>query len=134
MVAVKAADVDAFVARPDSARRVVLVFGPDAGLVGERARALLAASVDDMNDPFALLEGEALAAEPSRLTEEALTMPLFGGRRAVWVKAGSRNIAPAVEALLGDPLFAASPTCRVIIEAGDLRRNAPLRVVCERGK
>src|SRR5215470_17402891 len=54
MVAVKAADVDAFVARSDSARRVVLVFGPDAGLVSERVRALLAASVDDMNDPFAL--------------------------------------------------------------------------------
>ena len=136
MVAVKATDVDAFVARPDPARRVVLVFGPDAGLVGERVHALLAASVDDINDPFALarLDGEELAAEPSRLVEEALTMPLFGGRRAVWVKAGSRNIAPAVEALLGDPLFAASPTCRVVIEAGDLRRNAPVRVVCERAK
>ena len=136
MVAVKAADVDAFVARPDSARRVVLVFGPDAGLVGERVRTLVAASVADINDPFALarLEGETLAAEPSCLTEEALTMPLFGGRRAVWVKAGGRNIAPAVEALLGDALFAASPTCRVVIEAGDLRRNAPLRVVCERAK
>jgi len=137
MVAIKAADVDAFVARPDPARRVVLVFGPDAGLVGERVRAILAASVDDPNDPFALarLEGEELTAEPSRLTEEALTMPLFGGRRAVWVKAGSRNIAPAVEALLGDPLFAgATPACRVAIEAGDLRRNAPLRVLCERAK
>ena len=53
MVAVKATDVDAFVARPDPARRVVLVFGPDAGLAGERVRALLAASVDDINDPFA---------------------------------------------------------------------------------
>jgi DNA polymerase III subunit delta len=137
MVAIKAADVDAFVARPDPARRVVLVFGPDAGLVGERVRAILAASVDDPNDPFALarLEGEELTAEPSRLTEEALTMPLFGGRRAVWVKAGSRNIAPAVEALLGEPLFAgATPQCRVVIEAGDLRRNAPLRVLCERAK
>jgi DNA polymerase III subunit delta len=136
MVAVKADDVDAFVARPDPARRVVLVFGPDAGLVGERVRTLVAASVDDINDPFALarLDGEELAAEPSRLAEEALTMPLFGGRRAVWVKAGSRNIAPVVEALLGDALFAAAPTCRVVIEAGDLRRNAPLRVVCERAK
>ena len=137
MVAIKAADVDAFVARPDPARRVVLVFGPDTGLVGERVRAILAASVDDPNDPFALarLEGEELTAEPSRLTEEALTMPLFGGRRAVWVKAGSRNIAPAVEALLGEPLFAgATPQCRVVIEAGDLRRNAPLRVLCERAK
>src|SRR5580693_1629638 len=136
MVAIKAADVDAFVARPDAARPVVLVFGPDAGLVSERVNALVKASVDDVNDPFALarLEAEDLSAEPSRLVEEALTMPLFGGRRAVWVKAGSRNIAPAVEALLGDALFAASPSCRVVIEAGDLRRNAPLRVVCERAK
>src|SRR6516164_10096982 len=63
MVAVKAADVDAFVARPDPVRRVVLVFGPDAGLIGERVRAVLA-SVDDMSDPFALarLNGEELAA------------------------------------------------------------------------
>jgi DNA polymerase III subunit delta len=136
MVAIKAADVDAFVGRPDPVRRVVLVFGPDTGLIGERVRAILAASVDDMSDPFALarLEGEELAAEPSRLVEEALTMPLFGGRRATWVKAGSRNIAPAVEALLDEPLFAAAVQCRVVIEAGDLRRNAPLRILCERAK
>ena len=137
MVAVKAADVDAFVARPDPARRVVLVFGPDAGLVSERVAAILKASVDDVNDPFALarLDGEELAAEPSRLIEEALTMPLFGGRRAVWVKAGSRNIAPAVEALLGADIFNAAATrCRAVVEAGDLRRNAPLRTLCERGK
>jgi len=138
MVAIKAADADAFVARPDPARRVVLVFGPDAGLVSERVTAILKASVDDVNDPFALarLEGEELAAEPSRLIEEALTMPLFGGRRAVWVKAGSRNIAPAAEALLGENAFnaAAATACRVVIEAGDLRRNAPLRTLCERAK
>jgi DNA polymerase-3 subunit delta len=132
MVAVKAADVDAFVARPDPARPVVLVFGPDAGLVSERVNAIIKASVDDPNDPFALarLESEDVAADPSRLVEEALTIPLFGGRRAVWVKAGTRNIAPAVEALLG----AGAVECRIVIEAGDLRRNAPLRTLCERAK
>jgi DNA polymerase III subunit delta len=132
MVAVKAADVDAFVARPDPARPVVLIFGPDAGLVSERANAIIKASVDDPNDPFALarLEGEDVAADPSRLVEEALTIPLFGGRRAVWVKAGTRNIAPAVELLLG----AGPVECRIVIEAGDLRRNAPLRTLCERAK
>src|ERR1700691_4669245 len=130
MTAVKPADVDAFIARPDPARPVVLVFGPDAGLVSERVNALVKSSVDDVNDPFALarLEAEDLAAEPSRLVEEANTIPLFGGRRAVWVKAGSRNFAPAVEALIK----AASPDCRVVIEAGDLKRNAPLRALCER--
>src|SRR6202451_2151355 len=132
MVAIKAADVDSFVARPDPARPVVLVFGPDAGLVSERVNALFKASVDDANDPFALarLEAEDLSAEPSRLVEEAQTIPLFGGRRAVWVKAGSRNMAPPVEALWALPKI----ECRVVIEAGDLRRNAPLRALCERAK
>jgi DNA polymerase III subunit delta len=130
MTALKAAQVDAFVARPDPARPVVLVFGPDAGLVRERAEALINSAVDDPRDPFALarLAGDELAGEPTRLVEEANTIPLFGGRRAVWVKAGSRNFVPAVEALLA----AASPDCRVVIEAGELKRNAPLRVVCER--
>ena len=132
MVAIKSADVDKFLARPDPARPVVLVFGPDAGLVSERVNALVKASVDDVNDPFSLvrLEAEELSANPARLVEEAQTIPLFGGRRAVWAKAGSRNIAPAVEAVLALP----SSECRMVIEAGDLRRNAPLRVVCERAK
>jgi DNA polymerase-3 subunit delta len=132
MTAVRASDVDAFLARPDPARPVVLVFGPDAGLVSERVNALIKASVDDVNDPFSLvrLDADELAANPARLVEEAQTIPLFGGRRAVWAKAGSRNIAPAVEAVLALP----ASECRVVIEAGDLRRNAPLRVVCERAK
>src|ERR1700761_1157534 len=132
MVAIKPSEADAFVARPDPARPVVLVFGPDAGLVSERANALIKSAVDDPNDPFALarLEGEELAAEPSRLVEEAQTVPLFGGKRAVWVKAGSRNIASAVEALLG----LRDNECRVVIEAGDLKRNAPLRALCEKAK
>jgi DNA polymerase III subunit delta len=132
MTALRASDVDAFLARPDPARPVVLVFGPDAGLVSERVNALIKASVDDVNDPFSLvrLDADELAANPARLVEEAQTIPLFGGRRAVWAKAGSRNIAPAVEAVLALP----ASECRVVIEAGDLRRNAPLRVVCERAK
>jgi DNA polymerase-3 subunit delta len=132
MTALRASEVDAFLARPDPARPVALVFGPDAGLVSERVNALIKASVDDVNDPFSLvrLEAEELSANPARLVEEAQTIPLFGGRRAVWAKAVSRNIAPAVEAVLALP----TSECRVVIEAGDLRRNAPLRVVCERAK
>jgi DNA polymerase-3 subunit delta len=132
MVAVKASEVDRFVARPDPARPIVLVFGPDAGLVRERAEALVRASVDDPKDPFQLarLEGDDLAGEPTRLVEEANTIPLFGGRRAVWIKAGGRNFTPALEAVIASP----GSDCRVVIEAGDLKRNAPLRIVCERAK
>ncbi len=132
MVALKTAQIDAFLAKPNPAQPVVLVFGPDSGLVRERAQMLIRTSVDDVSDPFSLarLDGDELASEPTRLVEEANTVPLFGGRRAVWVKAGARNFAPAVEALLA----ATSPDCRVVIEAGDLRRTAPLRALCERAR
>src|SRR5271170_5151481 len=132
MVAIKNTEVDAFIARLDPGRPIILVFGPDAGLISERINAIVKASVDDPNDPFSLvrLEGEEITANPGRLVEEAQTIPLFGGRRAVWVKAGARNLAPAVEALLA----LAAIECRVVIEAGDLRRTAPLRVLCERSK
>jgi DNA polymerase III subunit delta len=131
MVALKAADIDRFVARPDPDKPIVLVFGPDAGLVRERTDALIHSAVDDPRDPFALarLEGDALADQPERLVEEAHTFPLFGGRRAVWVKAGGRNFSAAVERLLAAPPAA---DCRVVIEAGDVRRGAPLRTLCER--
>src|SRR5258708_3820679 len=116
MTALKAAQVDAFVARPDPARPVVLVFGPDAGLVRERAEALIHSAVDDPRDPFALarLSGDELAAEPSRLVEEANTIPLFGGPPAAWGKAGSRNFGAAVQGLGAAP----PPACRAALEAG----------------
>ena len=132
MVAIKSSETDAFVARPDPARPIVLLYGPDAGLVRERAERIIRGSVEDLNDPFALvhLEGDELASTPARLLEEAHTIPLFGGKRAIWVKAGSRNFAPAIEALLAAP-----PTdCRVVIEAWELRRTAPLRTMCEKAK
>src|SRR4051812_38171937 len=132
MVALKTSEIEAFVARPDALRAIVLVFGPDAGLVSERVDAIVRASVDDPNDPFALvrLDGDTLASDPARLADEAFTVPLFGGRRAIRVRAGSRNIVPAVEGVLAAPLR----DCRVVIEAGDLKRGAALRNACERAK
>lgn len=132
VVALKGADIERFIARPDPGRPIVLVYGQDAGLVHERVERMIKASVDDPNDPFSLvrLSGDDLASEPARLVEEANTIPLFGGRRAVWVKAEGRNFAAAVEALVA----AAPPDCRIVIEAGDLRPSSPLRAICERAK
>ncbi len=133
MTAIKASDIDRFIARPDPALPIVLVYGPDAGLVRERVDALVRASVDDPNDPFAFvrIESEEISANPSRLVEEANTIPLFGGRRAVLLRNNPRyNIAPALATLIAAP----SPDCRVIIEAGELRKTSPLRTLCEKAK
>ena len=132
MVALRGKEIDAFLARPDPSRPIILLYGPDAGLVRERADALLASAVDDTNDPFSLvrLDGDELSAEPSRLVDEALTVPLFGGRRAIRVRAGSRSFASGIDTLAEVPLR----DCRIVIEAGDLRPESPLRKACERAK
>lgn len=131
MTAVKAGEVEGLLRRgPDPRIAVILVYGPDTGLVAERARLLAEKAVDDPADPFALvkLDGDALASDPGRLVDEAGTVGLFGGKRAVWVRPGSRNYAPAVEAALKQD----GADTRIVVEAGDLAKSAPLRVVCER--
>src|ERR671931_931697 len=101
MVALRGKEIDSYLARPDPGRPIILLYGPDAGLVRERADALIASAIDNPDDPFSLvkLDGDELAAEPSRLVDEAMTVPLFGGRRAIRVRAGSRNFASGVDTL-----------------------------------
>lgn len=132
MVAVKAGDVDGVLRRADPRIDVYLVYGPDTGLVNERARALAERGVDDPADPFQLirLDGDDIAADPGRLADEAGTMGLFGGRRALWIRSTSRNIAPAVDAVLKSDL----QDTTIVIEAGDLAKSSPLRNLCEKSQ
>src|SRR4051812_48145223 len=119
-------DVEAFLGRPDPAYPVLLLYGPNAGLAHERARQLARASVPDPEDPFQLIrmDGDEIAGDPMRLADEAHTLGLFGGRRAIWVTAGSRNLAPVLQ-----PVLATPPSDAVIVvEAGDLSGRNPLRV------
>lgn len=130
MVAVKAGDVDRALRAPGPEVCLLLLYGPDAGRVAERARAAAEGAASDPTDPFQLvrLSGDDLADQPGRLLEEASTFGLFGGRRVLWVRPTSRNIAPAVSVCLE----AAPPETLIVIEAGDLARTAPLRTACER--
>ncbi len=129
MVAVKAGDVEASLRRRPKAA-LYLFYGPDTGLVSERARRAARGAVTDPEDPFQLvrLDGDAVAGDPGRLVDEAGTVGLFGGERAVWVSASTRNLVPAVQALLEAPPGGAL----VVMEAGELARNAPLRILCEK--
>src|SRR5437870_7002078 len=92
----------------------------------------MASAVDDPNDPFSLvrIDGDDWSAVPPRLVDEAMTVPLFGGRGAIRVRAGSRNFASGVDTLADAPI----KDCRIVIEAGELRAESPLRKACERAK
>ncbi len=130
MGVLKGAEIDRFLASPDPKRPVVLIYGPDSGLVSERARAAAKATTPDLDDPFSVIriDGDSLTGSPGRLAEEAHTIGMFGGRRLVWVRAGEKPIGPAVAELLRAP----PSDSLVLIEAGDLKRTAPLRTEAER--
>ncbi len=95
----------------------------------ERAQTYLKRALAGTDDPFGLirLDGDELAGNPVRLIEEASTVALFGGRRVVSLRAGGKNIVPALEPVLASP----PPDAIIVIEAGDLQRGAPLRALGE---
>jgi DNA polymerase-3 subunit delta len=131
VAALKAGEVEAALRRIGAPFDVVLVYGPDSGLVAERARVAVERAVSDPGDPFQVvkLDGDLLGSDPARLCDEAQTVGLFSARRAIWVRPTSRSIVPAVENLLRAPPLQET---LVVIEAGDLARSAPLRTLCER--
>lgn len=130
MTALKGADIDRFLERPDRRYAAILVYGPDTGQVSERARQIARKLTEDPDDPFQLvrIDGDQIAADPGRLVDEVNTIGLFGGRRTIWAQVGGKSIHSALETILTQPPADAS----VVIEAGDLNNRAPLRVLCER--
>jgi DNA polymerase III subunit delta len=133
VVAVKNYEADRILARLPQDVFVYLFFGPDTGLVTERARNIVSRTVGDAKDPFRLvrIDGDELAADPLRLADEANTVPLFGGgSRAIWIKAQGKAFHFALEPLLALP----APGCTIVIEAGALKKDAPLRRLCESAK
>src|SRR5580704_2792166 len=130
MVAVKSHEAERFLARPPPHVYLYLVFGTDAGLVTERARKIMSRAVGDPKNPFQLVRigGDELANDPARLADEVNTIPLFGGRRAILIEAQGKAFVAAFEPVLGAP----PRDCTIVIEAGALKKDAPLRTLCER--
>ena len=82
---VPATRADAFAAAPPDDIRGMLIYGPDLGLVRERAEASVKAIAGSLSNPFNVVEftPAALRDEPSRLTDEACALSMMGGRRVV---------------------------------------------------
>lgn len=130
----KAHEVDAWLARPDSQSFLVLLYGPDRGLVAERGKAFAERTGLPLDDPFSVvkLDGGEVEKGEGRLSQEARTVPMFADRRLLWVRnaSGQKAFADEVKGLLSEPPRDAI----ILIEAGELKKNAPLRTVVEAGK
>jgi len=118
--------VAGYVAKPDPKLRAVLVYGPDTGLVRERAAALGAAVSPDLEDPFrvASLTSQALAGDPARLHDEMAAISFSGGRRLVRVRDAADSLGALFAEFLKDP---APGDSVAVVEAGDLAGRSALR-------
>jgi DNA polymerase-3 subunit delta len=117
--------IAAFLQRPDPAICAVLFYGPDAGLVRERADAISRRICPDLNDPFRVadLSAAVLATDPARLADEAAQLSLTGGRRVVRVQGAVDALAKLFEEFLENTPGEAF----VVVEAGDLPSRSALR-------
>jgi DNA polymerase III subunit delta len=115
----------AFLKHPEPQIRCFLFFGPDDGLIRERAEIIAKSVVEDLTDPFRVVEltGEEINADPARLPDEAAALSFGGGRRVVLVREATNQITDAVKTLLdtdaGDAL--------IVLRAGELKRDSKLR-------
>lgn len=127
----KAHEVEAWLRRPAENVAIILVYGPDRGLVSERAKAFAERTGLPLDDPFSVVKLDAGEAEreQGRLLDEARTVPMFSTRRLLWVRnAGAqKSLADDIKALSAEPPRDAV----ILIEAGDLKKGAALRGAVE---
>ncbi len=111
-------EAEAFCAKPPEGLVAVLVYGPDGGLVRERAEKLRASVVPDADDPFRLIEisADEMKSDPARLRDEAQAMAFGGGRRVIKLRGAGDSLAKLFQEFLGAPLGDAL----VVVESGDL--------------
>jgi DNA polymerase-3 subunit delta len=129
MTEVKGASIDRTLSRPPKNLAAALIFGPDQGLVRERAEVLIKSIVPDLKDPFLIadLDDAVLAADPARLFDEAAAIAMLGGRRVVRVRGAGNALAKLFEEFLDAP----AGDALVVVEGGDLSKSAAIRRVFE---
>ncbi len=125
-------NIDHFVKSPDPAARVIMIYGPDDGLMRSRAKTIGKTIVSDLNDPFnvSVFKSDDLHNDPDKLINEAATPSMMGGDRLIIIEDGKDGLTPALKTYLTNP----STQTLIIIEAGDMGARSPLRTLCEKDK
>ncbi|MEM9442846.1 MAG: DNA polymerase III subunit delta [Pseudomonadota bacterium] len=121
--------IERFLRSPDAKTPVVLIYGPDEGLVRERSAALIKAVLEAPNDPFRMsdLSADQIKGEPAILVDEARALCLMGGRRVVRVRQAGDSLRVACKALLELKAIDAL----IVLESSDLGRSSSLRKLVE---
>lgn len=128
-------DVERFLKTPDKAVRAALIYGPDAGVVRERATQLAASVTERPDDPFdvALMTDADLDAGGASLEGELSAQSMMGGRRLVRLRLTAEKLEKAVaEALTAHAGGGFNPDAFFLVEAGALTKRSALRGAAEK--
>jgi DNA polymerase III subunit delta len=130
MTIVASSGADSFIKRLPPDMRFFLIHGYDEGLIHERTRSIIATLLGGDKDPMRLtrIDGDAALRDPGALLDEALAISMFGGDKVIWIEVMSRDVAPLIEPLAKQP----SANCSLVVEAGALKKGAPLRSLFEK--
>ena len=128
----RAGEIDRFVKTPDPKAQVILIFGPDQGLVRERSNLLGKTVLDDLSDPFRVadLNDTDLKQDPARLADEAAAISMLGGRRLVRIRNAGDSLTKTIDAFLKNP----SGDALILLEGADLTPRSSLRKLAESAK
>jgi DNA polymerase-3 subunit delta len=137
MIVSRRPDIERFLDAPPAGMRAALIYGRDRGQVRERADRLARAATADPDDPFttARLTDADIDRDPAALEGELVAQSLVGGRRLVRLRlSGDRAAAEraAADALKAHAEGGFNPDAFFLIEAGELRRDSPVRRNAER--
>lgn len=129
---VAAREIERWLSAPAASARIILVFGPDQGLVRERAGRAASALVPDLDDPFAVsrLTEDDLKSDPASLADAMAALSMTGGERLVRLRL-SGDSAAAASWLADFDKGAAPAEAKLVIEAGDLKKGSKLRKTVE---
>ena len=125
---IKAALADRTLKSPPAGVVAWLFYGPDTGMISERAGQLakhLANANPKEPGEIIRMDDDDLAGGTEKLAVELRTMPMFGGRKIVRIRAEKR-LKPDLIAGLIDPHGGALAGI-LIVEAGDLKADSKLR-------
>ena len=124
--------IEPFVKSPDPKARVILVYGPDQGLMKERSTTIAKTAISDLNDPFNVVTftADKIINDPASFYDEANSQSLMGGNRVLFIKDAADNINIILKEYLENP----SNETLVIVEAYDLGPRSSLRKLCETKK
>ncbi|MGE0119332.1 MAG: DNA polymerase III subunit delta [Dongiaceae bacterium] len=122
-------NIGSFLNKVDDGITAVLIYGPDAGLVRERADRLTAAVAGDASDPFRvsdIVTPERLRDQPSLLMDEAAALTFGGSRRVVRLRTAGDGQSGAIAAFLKS-----EPGGLLVAEGDELGPRSALRQLFE---